>query len=293
MFVKNQAFCGKGMEIGMREFLVKLFEKSHFNTGIMVTPLSVAHIVYMVLILGSVAALYFAFRGKGQEKAKKLLDFLAVALVFSYLSDFFIHDLMSGGEGLNMDKLPFHVCTVLCPLVAFVQFGKHGHRIKTPVTLFAVIAPLMYLGFPASIGEGEPWCYQAVQTMFYHGVLFAYGILNLALGQVKPQIKKCWHSAIFISCITLWAKLGNLVYSIPGREYSWFFLEEDAFYIGLVENYGMPKFLLMIINPCVFFLAVFFVYLICHLVQKRSAKKEASIAPVDTKKAKEAEKETV
>ena len=39
-------------------------------------------------------------------------------------------------------------------------------------------------------------------------------------------------------------------------EYNWFFLEEDAFYIGLVEDGIIPKWVLMIVNPVVFFLAV-------------------------------------
>ena len=96
---------------------------------------------------------------------------------------------------------------------------------------------------------------QAVQTMFYHGVLMAWGILNLAFGAVKPDIKKIWKSAVLLICITLWAKLGNVL-----MEHNWFFLEEDAFYIGLVENGIIPKWSLMIANPIVFFLAVLAVY---------------------------------
>ncbi len=38
----------------MRELFFKLFEMSHFNTGIMITPFSVAHIVYNLLIGGSI-----------------------------------------------------------------------------------------------------------------------------------------------------------------------------------------------------------------------------------------------
>jgi hypothetical protein len=121
--------------------------------------------------------------------------------------------------------------------------------------MLAIVAPLMYICYPASVGDGEPWCYQAVQTMFYHGTLLAWGILNIALGKVKPNIKKSYYALILLVVLTLWAKLGNIL-----LEHNWFFLNEDAFYIGLVEGGIIPKWSLMIINPIAFFLVVLAVY---------------------------------
>ena len=250
----------------MRNLFIKLFEMSHFNTGISITPFSISHIVYLVLIFGSIIGCWLSFRNKGAEKKEKLLRFLAYALVTSYLSDFFVHEFVYGG--LNTDKLPFHICTVLCPLVCFAQFNRNGGKIKEPIAILATLAPMMYLCFPASVGDGEPWCYQAVQTMFFHGVLMAWGILNLALGAVKPDIRHCWHSGIVLVGITLWAKLGNVL-----MEHNWFFLEEDAFYIGLVAGGIIPKWSLMIINPIVFFLAVLAVYGVCYAIRSITRKK--------------------
>jgi len=260
----------------MRNLFIKLFEQSHFNTGISITPFSIAHIAYLVLIFGGIVIGWLAFRNKIAEAKGKLLRFLAYALAISYLSDFFVHNFVYGefvdgvfvDGGLNTDKLPFHICTVLCPLVCFAQFRNNGHKFKEPVVILSVLAPMMYLCFPASVGDGEPWCYQAVQTMFYHGVLMAWGILNIALGEVELDIRKCWKSGILLVFITLWAKLGNVL-----LDYNWFFLEEDAFYIGLVEGGILPKWSLMIINPIVFFLAVLAVYGVCGAVRMRTKKK--------------------
>ncbi len=246
----------------MRELFFKLFEMSHFDTGIQVTAFSIPHIVYLVLILGGIAAAHFLLRRKPEASKLKALRALAYALVISYLSDFFVHDFVYGG--MNMDKLPFHICTVLCPLVAIAQFNRNGGKLAEPVALLSVLAPLMYLCYPASIGTGEPWCYQAVQTMFYHGVLLAWGVLSLSLGLVKPQLKNCWKAAVLLVGITLWAKLGNVL-----LEHNWFFLEEDAFYIGLVANGVIPKWLLMVVNPAVFFLAVLGLYGVCHLLRPK------------------------
>ncbi|MBQ9762033.1 MAG: YwaF family protein [Oscillospiraceae bacterium] len=252
----------------MRELFFKLFRDSHFDTGISITAFSLTHIIYLVLIFGAIIGGWLLLRGRSQVAKEKALRGLAYAVVISYLSDFFVHDFVYGG--LEMDKLPFHICTVLCPLAAIAQFNRNGKKILEPVAILAVLAPMMYLCYPASVGDGEPWCYQAVQTMFYHGTLMAWGILTLALGAVEPQIRRCWKPAVLLVAITLWAKLGCEL-----LEHNWFFLEEDAFYIGLVEDGIIPKWSLMIINPLVFFLAVLAVYGVCHLLRAKTAKKAA------------------
>ena len=258
----------------MRELFFKLFEMSHFDTGIMITPFSGAHIVYILLIFGGTVLAWLWARNKSPETKEKLLRLLAYALVLSYLSDFFVHEFVYGG--LKTDKLPFHLCTVLCPLVAIAQFNRNGHKIAEPVAILSILGPLMYLCYPASVGSGEPWCYQAVQTMFYHGVQLAWGVLSIALGAIKPHVRHSWKCAVTLVCITLWAKLGNTL-----MEHNWFFLEEDALYIGLVENGIIPKWSLMIINPIVFFLAVLLIYGIIHAVRHVANKSTASKQPIN------------
>ncbi len=250
----------------MRELFFKLFEMSHLDTGITITAFSVPHIIYFILIVGGIAACWLMTRHKSPEAKEKVLRFLAYALVLSYLSDFFVHEFVYGG--LKTDKLPFHLCTVLCPLTAIAQFNRNGHKIAEPVAILATLGSLMYLCYPASIGDGEPWCYQAVQTMFYHGVLLAWGVLSIAFGAMDAHIRRSWKSGLLLVCITLWAKLGNVL-----MEHNWFFLEEDALYIGLVEQGIIPKWSLMIINPVVFFLAVLLIYGVIHAIRALANKK--------------------
>ncbi len=247
----------------MRDLFIKLFAQSHFNTGIKLEAFSLSHIVYILLIAGGIVAGALLLKNKSAEKKEKVLGILVYALVISYLTDFFVHDFVYGkmnngvfeGNGLEMDKLPFHLCTILCPIIAFTQFNKHFKKFIEPVAALAIVAPMMYLVYPASIGEGEPWCYQTVQTMFFHGVELAWGILVFATGKSQMKIKNIWQSAVLLVGITLWAKLGN---EILGN--NWFFLQEDAFYIGLVESGVIPQWSLMIINPIGVFLIVLAVY---------------------------------
>ena len=97
----------------MRELFFRLFEMSHFQTGIKITAFSIPHLVYLVLIIGSIVLSWRVLRKKPPQAQENALRFLAYAIVLSYLSDFFVHEFVYGG--MNMDKLPFHICTVLQP----------------------------------------------------------------------------------------------------------------------------------------------------------------------------------
>ena len=55
--------------------------------------------------------------------------------------------------------------------------------------------------------------------------------------------------------------------------HNWFFLEEDALYIGLVEQGIIPRWMLMVLNPLVYFLAVLAMYGVCHFLQAKTKKK--------------------
>ena len=255
----------------MRDLFFKIFEMSHFNTGIQITAFSISHFAYLFLIFGSIFLVWWCNRQKSAEQKERVLRFLAYALAFSYFSDFFVHEFVYGE--MKMDKLPFHICTVLCPLILVAQFNHKGHVISEPVAVLATLSTLMYLCYPASVGSGEPWCYQAIQTMFFHGVLLAWGVMNLAFGKVVLRWRHCWQSAVALVAITLWAKLGNIL-----LEHNWFFLNEDAFYIGLVEGGILPRWSLMIINPVVFFLAVLMMYIVCYPLQKRFREQNAEQA---------------
>ena len=115
---------------------------------------------------------YIYLKNKNVEKKEKVLSFLSYAVVISYIFDFFVHEFVYGR--LNTDKLPFLICIVLSPIIAFVQFNKKFAKFIDPSTVLAIVGPMLYLCYPVSIGDDEPWCYQAFQIMFYHGALCAW-----------------------------------------------------------------------------------------------------------------------
>ena len=111
----------------MRELFFKLFSDEPTGCGIVISSFNIWHILYILLIVGGMIGGAFLLKNKTMETKEKVLRFLAYALVISYVSDYFVHDFVYAdfedgkyvAAGLNMDKLPFHICTVMCPIVAF------------------------------------------------------------------------------------------------------------------------------------------------------------------------------
>ncbi len=261
----------------MRALFFRLFSDTPLQSDIVIESFNVWHILYVLLIIGGTIGMAFLLKNKSLETKEKVLRFLAYALVISYISDFFVHDFVyadyENGEyiraELNMDKLPFHICTVLCPIIAFTQFNKRFAKFLEPVAALAIVAPLMYITYPSSGVGGEPWCYRTVQTMFFHGVEFAWGFLVVATGKTKFTFKNIWKAAVVLAGITLWAKLGNIL-----LEYNWFFLREDPFGIGL------PSWSLIFLVPLAIFAMVALIYGIYYgvlAVMKKQDKTEEAV----------------
>lgn len=191
---------------------------------------SVWHFLYIILILCGTIGAAIALIGKTREQKDRVLRRLAFLIPVCYILDFFIMPLASSDFSIDVDKLPFHICTLLGILIPFVQFHHRLEKYKDVIVCLAVVASLMYITYPGSaIGDILPWCYKVVQTFLYHGLLFAWGVLSLTTGSVVLSHKKLWRELVFIIGMTLWASLGNTLYSHEGHVFDWFFVNGVTF----------------------------------------------------------------
>lgn len=267
----------------MRNLFFKLFSDTPFGSGIEIRSFNIWHILYLIVIIGGMIGAAFLLKNKTSETKEKVLKTLAFLLIFSYITDYFVHDFVyadyneATGEytrgGLNMDKLPFHVCTAMGVIVAFTQFSKRLDRFLEPIAALAIVAPMMYLVYPSTGVGGEPWCYRVVQTMFFHGLEMAWGFLTVATGKTKLRWKNIWQTECLLICITLWAKLGATM-----LEYNWFFLRENPFGIAALDK----PWLLPIVVPTAIFAIVAAVYGINSGVLSLMNKRAQKNAPVPT-----------
>ena len=232
------------------------------------------HIFYIVIILGFIGFCAFFFQKKSEAARDRLLKILALVTGGLYAFDFFAMPLyLDGNFGAYLDKLPFHICTLMSIFMLFAQFNPKFERIKEPIVFLCVVAPLMYITYPGSaIGDESPFCYRVVQTFLYHGALLSWGVLNLAYRKVEPNIRHCWKAFVGILMITAWAKLGNAVYSTEGNSYDWFFVNGNTFG-SIVPNPWLTVLVILAVSAMVMIIYGLY-YLALKIIANNSAKRE-------------------
>lgn len=209
----------------MREFVHWLFSENH--SDLQIRLFNVWHFVYLFVILGGSVLLALLLRSKSGRAREKVIRLFAWLTVGLYVADFLIMPLSDSYSGISVYKLPFYICTIMAVLVPFAQFNPAFKRLKGPIVTLSIASSLMWMCYPGSaLGGQPPFCYLIFQTFMYHGFLFTWGFLNLALGAEKLAWKKIWKELCGILLILVWAAFGNTIYD---GEQNWFFIEDSIF----------------------------------------------------------------
>ena len=228
------------------------------------------HFLFMVLIFFVIGLIIHLLKNKSDETREKVIN-NSINFVFGlYILDFFLMPFAYGA--IDLEKLPFHICTISCVLCFLSRHTKFLGKYKLSIALIGFIGNLIYVIYPAGVGwyQIAPYSYRVIQTLMYHGVMTLYGVLTLIYGEEKLEWKKCYKELVLIMLITLWAMLGNFFYNSDLRVYNWFFVIQDPFYI-------LPKDIAKIIMPFIMiftiFLADMLVYLSYFFVKKIKMKR--------------------
>lgn len=207
------------------------------------------HLFYLLVIFGGILFTIFLLKNKS-EKVKKCTINVTINLAFGlYILDFFIMPFSYGY--IDVDKLPFHICTMM-GLMAFIgRHNKYLNRFITQFTLLGLIGALMYIVYPSGIADGKvfPFSYRIIQTMLYHGFVVAHGVFALAFGDIKLEWKKIYKELIMICIIAVIAIVANNFYSGELGDFNWFFVSMDPFgiFTETVAPYIMPFVMIFVI----------------------------------------------
>lgn len=255
----------------MYSVLHELF--SDKKDGILFTCFSIPHILYIVAAFVTAFLVLYRFRNKSEAAKKKVTRcFLYIAFGL-YIADFFLMPLAY--NEIDIEKLPFHVCTAMCVMCFFSYHSAFLKKYRVSFALLGFISNLVYLIYPAGImwHQVSPLSYRVIQTLIFHGLMTVYGLLVLVYEGKQLQFKKCYRELPVLIAMTLWAMLGNSIYNGTSEHYShffnWFFVVRDPFYIfpERISPYIMP-----VINIAAFFAVEMVVYLILHLIKNEQNK---------------------
>ena len=232
------------------------------------------HFFYIILAIATVALSIWVLRNKEQSvKDKALRVFIGIGFGL-YMADIFLMPFAYGE--IDVDKLPFHSCTALCVACFLSNHVSALKKYRVHFAMFAFFSNLMYLVYPAGVMwyEIHPLSYRAVQTLLFHASMVVYGILTMVLEWRQLQIKRCYRDLILLGGMTVWAILGNALYSGAAdgydRDFNWFFVKADPFGLFSAE---IAQYVAPILNIVAFFSLELLVYLTVRIVEKRLAKK--------------------
>ena len=218
------------------------------NTGAFTfSAFSLCHILYLLLIIGGIVLVMYLFKNKSQEAKNKLINFTAILALCIYIADFFLMPFSYGY--IDIDKLPFHICTSMSIMCVLSRRTKFLEKFKTAFTIMGLVGAMMYLVYPAGVAEADGYSYRIVQTVLYHGLMVAQGVFAIAYKDLDLSWKSAKYDLFAILGLTIWAMIGNTLYSgvvtetcgcvegctnmitVYDHDFNWFFVKHDALYI--------------------------------------------------------------
>lgn len=240
--------------------------------GVLFTCFSIPHIIYITAALATALIVLYRFRHKSDAVKEKVTRCFLYTAFGLYIADFFLMPLAY--NEIDIEKLPFHVCTAMCVMCFFSYHSSFLSRYRISFALLGFISNLVYLIYPAGImwHQVGPLSYRVLQTLTFHGLMTVYGLLMLVYEGKQLQFKKCYRELFVLAGMTLWAMLGNSIYNGTSEHYShffnWFFVIQDPFYI-FPEKFS--PYIMPVINIAAFYAAEMVVYWILRRFTKEKS----------------------
>ncbi len=228
------------------------------------------HFAFILLTAAIIIAILIIWRKKSDAARERTVRFFIGTAFALYIADFFLMPLAYGE--INIEKLPFHVCTATCTMCFLSYVARPLERFRISFALLGVIANTVYLIYPAGVmwHAVHPTSYRVVQTLGFHSAMCIYGVLLLVKEYRRLEIKKCYRELSVVLAMTAWALVGNYIYNGSSEGYShffnWFFVVRDPFYI-FPEN--VAPFIMPFLNILMFCEVEMLIHLAVMAVKKR------------------------
>lgn len=226
---------------------------SDHKGGTVFTCFGVWHLLYMAAIFLGIFGTVLLLRRRS-EAAKQRAICIAINIAFGlYMADFFLMPFAYGE--IDLEKLPFHMCTAMCILCFISRHNRWLGKFRTQLALLGLVSNLIYVVYPAGVGwyQIHPLSYRVIQTLLFHGTMSAYGIFVLAFEADGLRWRDSLRELPIIAAMTAWALLGNTLYNGTAGAYShffnWFFVVRDPFYLlpAEISPYIMPFVMIAVI----------------------------------------------
>jgi uncharacterized membrane protein YwaF len=214
--------------------------------GVIFTCFGFWHFLFLGIFLACAAVLVYYTYNIEEAKRERVIGTVITGAFAVYMADFFLMPLAYGQ--IDIEKLPFHVCTVTCILCLLSRRNTWLRKYRISFAAVGFISNMAYLLFPAGVMwyEIHPLSYRVLQTFLFHSCMGLYGLLVLLFEAKRDDGKRYIRDLAVVCAIAIWALLGNTVYNASTEEYdhffNWFFLMRDPFsmFPEKISPYIMP-----------------------------------------------------
>lgn len=217
------------------------------------------HICFIAFFAVSAVLLCLYLKNKDVQKRRKITNAAVGIALGLYIIDFFLMPFAYGQ--INIDKLPFHVCTTMCVMCFWSRYNAFLGKFRLQLAMLGFLSNLTYLIYPAGMMwlNIHPLSYRVVQTLLFHGVMMVYGLLVLVYESREFTWKRIYKDLGVLAAMTAWARFGNALYNSSEKNYNWFFVIQDPFSM-FPEN--IAPYIMPFLNIAIFFAVELVVYLI-------------------------------
>ena len=218
------------------------------------TCFGLPHLTVIGIFVALIVLISIFLRRKDQAYKNKAMKILIGIPFGLYILDFFL--MPFAYEMIDIEKLPFHVCTAMCVMCFLSRKIPALAKFRVHFALLGFISNLVYLIYPAGLMwyQVSPLCYRVIQTLLFHGTMTLYGFITLLYDEDRISFKTSWRDLIVLCGMTLWALLGNTLYNGSAGSYdhfhNWFFVVEDPF--GMFDK-NIAPFIMPELNIVIFF----------------------------------------
>lgn len=217
------------------------------------------HCCFIAFFVAAAVFLCLYLKNKSTQVRTKVINAVVGVALGLYVLDFFL--MPFAYNAINIDKLPFHVCTTMCVMCFWSRYNRFLGKFRLQLAMLGFLSNLTYLIYPAGMMwlNIHPLSYRVVQTIVFHGVMMVYGVLVLVYESREFSWKKVYKDLIVVAMMAGWARLGNFLYNTRAKVYNWFFVIQDPFNLfpAHIAPYIMPFF-----NAALFFAVALAVYFI-------------------------------
>lgn len=221
------------------------------------------HIGFIVFFIALAVLMCLYLQKKDVVCRNKVIQLFIHIAIGLYVLDFFL--MPFAYREIDIEKLPFHVCTAMCVMCFMSRRNAFCGKFKVQFAMLGFLSNLIYLLYPAGVmwHQVHPASYRVIQTLSFHGIMMVYGLLVLVYERQAFEWKKdLW----VVVSMTLWALLGNTLYNSDARVYNWFFVVRDPFNM-LPAN--IAPVVMPFLNTAVFFGVEMLVYFVFSKFRKK------------------------